>query len=269
MDQQSTINLRSGHQMPIMGLGTWQLRGEECVRAVGMALELGYRMIDTSSDYGNHAEVGQAINQSRIPRNGIFLVTKVEEDDDAYEAAKEYLGQLGQDYANMMLIHRPPPSGVGEELWRGLMRTRQDGLTKDIGVSNYSIEQLEELIEVSGEVPAVNQIGWSPFGHSQEMLNFCQENGIIIQAYSPLTHQERLDDEVIEDLASKYSKTPAQILIRWNIQLGVVPIVKATSRQHLQENIDVFDFEISSEDMSRLDSLNEQFSALGNSLKYT
>lgn len=175
-----------------------------------------------------------------------------------------------------MLIHRPPPIGAGEELWEGLIRTKKEGLTRDIGVSNYSIELIEKLIEASGEVPAVNQIEWTPFGFSEQMLKYCSENKIIIQAYSPLTRAERLSNETITQLAKKYNKTPAQILIRWNLQLGTVPLPKANQKKHLEENIDVFNFEIkdkpsyfviSDEDIKLLNDLNEGYSFLG-SLPY-
>ena len=268
MNAASTISLLNGNKMPVMGLGTWKLTGEDCLRAVSMALELGYRMIDTASNYHNHQEVGQAIKSSRIPRNGIFLTTKVEENDDAFTATQDYLEELQQKYADLMLIHWPPRSGAGEQLWRGLIRARNSGLAKNIGVSNYTIEQMKQLIKTTGEVPAVNQIEWSPFGHSMEMLRFCRDNGIIIQAYSPLTHGERFEEGLIHEMAQKYGKTAAQIVIRWDIQHKIVPVIKATSRQHLKENIGMFDFEISNEDMRALDGLNEEFSALGGRLQY-
>lgn len=167
-----------------------------------------------------------------------------------------------------MLIHRPPADGVGEELWRGLMQAKEEGLTRDIGVSNYSIEQIQALIDRTGEVPVVNQIEWSPFGYSRAMLDFCNEQGIIIQAYSPLTRTTRLDNITLQNIANAYNKTPAQVIIRWNLQHGVIPLPKANQRTHLKENIEVFDFELTDEDMVTLDGLNEGYSSLGASLKY-
>jgi 2,5-diketo-D-gluconate reductase A len=189
-------------------------------------------------------------------------VTKIEEDDNAYEATKKDLSELQLGYADLMLIHRPPDRGVGEDLWKGLIQARDEGLARDIGVSNYSIEQIQELINKTGEVPAVNQIEWTPFGHSMDMLGYCQENGIIIQAYSPLTRGERLDDPTLLEIAHLHDKTVGQVLIRWNLQHDVVPIIKANSVDHLAQNIDVFDFELSDEDMDALDNLNEDYSAL-------
>lgn len=264
---QSTIELRTGNEMPVIGLGTWQLT-RNTAEAIAMALNMGYPMIDTSGDYGTQPGIGEGIKKSGARREDFYLITKIEEDDDAYEAAKANLRELNLDYADLILIHRPPRGGNGEALWDGLIRAKRDGLTKDIGVSNYTIEQIRALGDGTGEVPVVNQIEWSPFGHSSEMLRFCEDNDIVIQAYSPLTRRERLDDETLEAIADAHSKTPAQVLIRWNLQLGVVPIVKANSAEHQKENLDVFDFELSDEEMHRLSSLNEMFSALGSRPQY-
>jgi 2,5-diketo-D-gluconate reductase A len=150
---------------------------------------------------------------------------------------------------------------------RRLLRFVKEGLVRDIGVSNYSTELIDKLIEAGGEVPTVNQIEWSPFGHSEDMMEYCNDKKIIIQAYSPLTRAKRLDDDVLAQVAARYEKSPAQILIRWNLQQGSVPIPKANRKNHLEENINVFDFEISDEDMKTLNDLNEGYSSLG-SLPY-
>lgn len=265
MNAQSRISLHSGSKMPIMGLGSWQLAN--AAHVVAKALQLGYRLVDTSGDYGTQPDVGKGIKDCGLDRTDVYVVTKVGEHDDAYQATRKDLQELGLEYADLVLIHRPPEDDVGLELWQGLMRAKRQGLTKDIGVSNYSIDQIQALIDATGEVPVVNQIEWSPFGHSMEMLGYCQENGIIIQAYSPLTRHERLDDPTLQAIAEQYRKTTAQLLIRWNIQLGNVPIVKASSEEHLKENLDVFDFAITDDDMVEIGSLNEQYSALG-SLPY-
>ena len=261
----STIALRTGAQMPMLGLGTWELT-DDTAGTVAHALDIGYRMIDTACDYGSQRGIGEAIRR-RGKRESVYLVTKVEETDDTYQATKTYLGEIGADYADLMLIHRPPPDGAGEALWAGLVRASKEGLARDIGVSNYSIEQMQSLARATGEMPVVNQIEWSPFGHSMEMLRFCKDNGVVIQAYSPLTRGERLADGRLNEIATRYGRTPAQILIRWNLQLGTVPLPKANRKQHLGENIEVFEFEITQEDMATLNSLNEQYSSLG-SLAY-
>lgn len=266
MDARSTVSLRTGHQMPVLGLGTWQLT-HDTAGVVAYALELGYRMVDTAADYGTQPGIGQALRGTGVDRAAVYLVAKIEESEDAYDATRRNLAEIGIPYADLMLIHRPPESGVGQELWEGLIRARDEGLTNDIGVSNYTINEIEALARATGETPAVNQIEWSPFGHGEQMREFCRENRIVIQAYSPLTRGERLPDAPLAKIAEPYGRTPAQMLIRWSLQVGVVPIPKANRRDHLAENLAVFDFEISEGDMARLGGLNEHYSSLG-SLPY-
>ncbi len=262
MQPQANLTLHTGASIPVMGLGTWMLT-DQTDKAVETALEQGYRLIDTSGDYGTQPGIGRGIEESDIDRSEFYLVTKVEETDDAYAKTKADLEELGLDYADLMLVHRPPEQGAGKGLWRGLIKAQEEGLTRDIGVSNYPIDLIEELIEATGITPTVNQIEWSPFGHSEEMLRYADKKGIVIQAYSPLTRAERLEDERLVEMAGRYGKSPAQILIRWNLQHGTIPLPKANHRTHLMENIDVFDFEISEEDMAALDGMNEHYSALG------
>jgi 2,5-diketo-D-gluconate reductase A len=267
MDKNSRIKLSTGREMPVMGLGTWQMSLAPAW-TIEHAFELGYRMVDTSGDYGTQPAVGEAIATSNLPREDIFVVTKVEETDDAYEATARNLEELGLDYVDLMLIHRPPPAGAGEHLWAGLIRAQQEGLARDIGVSNYTIEQMSRLYDGSGEVPVVNQVEWTPFGWSPQMLDFCNEQHIAIMAYSPLTRGNRLDDDRLVDIADEYVKSPAQVLLKWDHQHGVVPIPKANHREHLQENIDSFDFEISEADMQELDNLNMLASSLADRIAY-
>lgn len=262
MDLQSTVTLHTGREMPVIGLGSWQLT-EHTAATIKEALELGCPMIDTSGDYGTQPGIAEGIKQSGKDRSSFFLVTKVEETDDAYEATKRNLRELQLDYADLMLIHRPPEHGAGEKLWRGLIRAKEEGLTKDIGVSNYTSGLIDTLIEEIGEVPVVNQIEWTPFGYSGQMLSYAREKGMVIQAYSPLTRTQRFDNASLNEVADKYGKEPAQILIRWNLQLGTVPIFKANKSEHLRADLDIFDFEISPKDMELLSSLNEHFSSLG------
>lgn len=267
MDRRSTLQLHTGREMPVLGLGTWELT-RDTAGTVEYALNLGYRMIDTAADYGSQPGIGEALARTDIPREEIFLVAKVEEDDHAYEATRSYLGEMRQEYADLMLIHRPPPGGVGEKLWEGLVRAREDGLTREIGISNYKIEETERLIEAVGEVPVVNQIEWTPFGWSRDMLAYCRDRQIVVQAYSPLTRAERMDDERLARLANRYDATPAQILLRWALQKGTPPLPKANRKAHLEENLGTFEFRIEDEDMATLDRLNEHWSALGSSVQY-
>ena len=258
----STVRLPSGNRMPLLGLGTWELR-HHTAEAVTQALAAGYQMLDTSADYHTQRGIGDALRQGKVSRDSVYIVTKIEETDDAYDATRINLAELRVDHADLVLIHRPPERGVGEVLWEGLRRAKREGLTRDIGVSNFSIEKIEELVYRTGELPAVNQIEWSPFGHSPRMLDFCFDNHIVIQAWSPLTRGLRLNDDKLTSMAARYGKTPAQLLIRWNLQLGVVPLPKANHAEHQRENIEVFDFEIRQMDMVKLRTLNEHYSSMG------
>jgi 2,5-diketo-D-gluconate reductase A len=267
MRKPSTVALNSGIKMPALGLGTWQLMNDT-PGTVENALALGYRMIDTSGDYGTQKGIGQGIRLSGIAREDVYLVTKIEEDDDAYEATIRNLSELDVEYADLVLIHRPPESGAGTGLWEGLIQARSEGFARDIGVSNYSIEQIGELIRATDEVPAANQIEWTPFGWSAEMLDYCREGHIVIQSYSPLTRGDRLNDPRLSKIAADHGRTSAQVVIRWNLQLGVVPLPKANSWDHLEENLRVFDFDLNDEDMADLKDLNEQWSSFGPKLQY-
>lgn len=262
LDRTSDRMLHTGSAIPVIGLGTWKLT-RDTAETIRTALEIGYRLIDTSGDYGTQEGIGEGIRRSGLARPDFHLTTKVEETDDAYEALGRNLDELGLDHADLVLIHRPPQDGVGEILWQGLIRARENGLATDIGVSNYPAAAIDALAEATGVVPAVNQIEWSPFGHSEDMLRHAEENAIVLQAYSPLTRMTRLDDPTLATIAERYDKTPAQILLRWDVQHGVVPLPKAGSRGHLEENLDIFDVRLSKADMQRLDTLNERYSALG------
>lgn len=261
-DSIETVTLGSGTEMPALGLGTWQLTGEAAERGAEHALRIGYRLIDTSGDYGNHPEIGRALRASGLDREDVFIVTKVEEDEDAYASTREKLVELGVEQVDLCLIHRPPPSGAGEELWEGLIQARRDGHTREIGVSNYTSEQIDRLIEASGETPAVNQVEWSPFGHSWELMEHARSHGIAIQAYSPLTRGERLDDVTLIEIGEAHGKTPAQVLLRWALQVGTAPVPKAEDPGHREQNIDVFDFHLGEAEMDALAECNEHYSAL-------
>jgi 2,5-diketo-D-gluconate reductase A len=251
--------LPSGNRMPLLGLGTWELH-VHTAETVCSALEIGFRMVDSSPAYHTQRGIGDAIRACGFERSEIYVITQVEPLGDTYAALHKNLLQLKLDYADLVLFHLPEVEDGGEMAWQALRRAKRDGLTRDIGVSGYTIDAIEELVYRTGEMPAVNQIEWSPFGHSPRMLDFCRDNDIVIQARSPLTHATRLNDDKVAAMAARYGKTPAQLLIRWNLQLGVVPLPKANHVQHLQENLSVFNFEITPVDMARLNALNEHYS---------
>jgi len=260
--QSETIALRGGAAMPLLGLGTWQLTGDEARDGARHALEIGYRLIDTADDYRNQAELGEAIRDSGVAREEIFLTSKVEEDEDAHAATGQRLRDLGQDYLDLCLLHRPPPGGAGEALWEGLLEARRDGLAREVGVSNYTAAQLDRLIEATGEAPAVNQVEWSPFGHSAALLDHARAHGVVIQAYSPLTRAKRLDDPVVAEIAEVREGTPAQVLLSWAIELGTPPVPKAASAAHREENLGALELELGAAEVRRLGDLNEGWSAL-------
>jgi len=257
---ESSLVLASGNRMPLLGLGTRDLH-VHTVDTVCSALELGFRMLDTAPEYHTQRGIGDAIRACGFERHEIFVITKVEPHEDAYAAIHRNLAQMKLQYVDLALVRGVAGQDIGDMAWHGLRRAKRDGLTRDIGVSSFPIDHVEELVYRTGEMPAVNQLEWSPFGHSPRMLDFCRDNGIIIQAWSPLTRTHRLNDDKVGHMAARYGKTPAQLLIRWNLQLGVVPLPKANHVQHLSENLNVFDFEITPPDMAKLNALNVHYSA--------
>jgi diketogulonate reductase-like aldo/keto reductase len=276
----STITLNNGVRMPILGLGVYQSApGKETYEAVADALQAGYRHIDTARFYSNERDVGQAVRDSGIPREQIFITTKLWNRDHGYDTAlrafDDSLKDLGLDYLDLYLIHWPVKgpgkgnapgispdaarsiSGLRTESWRALEDVLLNGKCRAVGVSNYTIRHLEELLDVATVVPAVNQVEFSPFLHQAELLDFCRRNNIRLEAYSPLTQGKRLSHPVLLRLAAEYSRSPAQILIRWAIQHEAVVIPKSVHRDRINENSQVFDFSISAADMQTLDALNE------------
>jgi 2,5-diketo-D-gluconate reductase A len=262
MDRTTRITLRSGRGMPMLGLGTWKLTNDTA-EAVEGALEAGYRLIDTSSDYGSQTGIGEALRRTSVPREEIFVTAKIEETDEPMEGVLRDLSEMGLGYADLVLIHRPPEDGAGEFLWEGLMRARDDGIVRDIGVSNYSAALVDRLTATTGEAPAVNQVEWTPFGHDDALLDHHRAAGIALMAYSPLTRGLRLDEPVLTEIGRRVGKTPAQVLLRWCLEKGVVAIPKANRMDHARENLDVFDMALGPEDMARLDALDTRWSALG------
>ena len=254
----SKIKLNDGHSIPRLGLGVWMISsGKGCESAVRAALDAGYRHIDTAAYYGNEESVGKAIRDSGVPRDEIYLTTKLWNSDhgNPERALERSLGKLKLDYVDLYLIHYPVPERMRS--WRTLAGLRAGGKARSIGVSNFTIRHLTELIADSETIPAVNQVELHPYLYQRELMDFCHDNNIVVEAYSPLTHGERLDDPRLMAIARKYSKSPAQILIRWALQHDFVVIPKSAKRQRIIENADVFDFAISAADMQTLDSLNE------------
>ena len=258
---ETKLKLNDGNLIPQLGLGVWQISPGKTSDAVLAALEAGYRHIDTASAYGNEESVGTAIRMSGIPRESIFVTTKLWNSDhgNPERALDTSLRKLKMNYIDLYLIHFPVRQR--RQSWRALEALQRKGKTRSIGVSNFTIAHLRELLAESETVPAVNQVEFHPYLYQQDLLAFCQAKGIVIEAYSPLTHGERLKDPRLVAIAKKYSssktKSTAQILIRWALQHGLVVIPKSSNRRRILENADVFDFEISEDDMRLLDSFNE------------
>jgi diketogulonate reductase-like aldo/keto reductase len=258
---ETKLQLSDGHLIPQLGLGVWQISAGKTADVVLAALEAGYRHIDTASAYGNEESVGTAIRMSGIPRESIFVTTKLWNSDhgNPEPALDTSLRKLKMNYVDLYLIHFPVRQR--RQSWRALEALQRKGKTRSIGVSNFTIAHLRELLAESETVPAVNQVEFHPYLYQQDLLAFCQAKGIVIEAYSPLTHGERLKDPRLVAIAKKYSssktKSTAQILIRWALQHGLVVIPKSSNRRRILENADVFDFEISEDDMRLLDSFNE------------
>jgi diketogulonate reductase-like aldo/keto reductase len=234
--------------------------GKTTERAASYALKIGYRHVDTASLYGNESDVGKALLQSRLQREEVFITTKVWNSEQGYDttlqACKRSLGRLGLSYVDLYLIHWPV-QGMGEETWKAVIRILQEGKARAIGVSNYTIVDLKEILYNSDVVPAVNQVEFHPFLYQKELLRFCQNSKIQLEAYSPLTRGKRLNHPMIVKIAKKYSKTPAQVLIRWGLQHDTVVIPKSIHEDRISANCQVFDFRLQSDDMNILDSSNE------------
>jgi diketogulonate reductase-like aldo/keto reductase len=257
IDQKLTLN--DGRRIPQLGLGVWQIRaGAACETAVLAALEAGYRHIDTASLYGNEESVGAAIRRSGIPREKIFVATKLwnSEHGNPERALDASLRKLKFDSVDLYLIHYPVPER--RQSWSGLEKLRAKGKARSIGVSNFTIAHLRELLAGAKTVPAVNQVEFHPYLYQRDLLRFCAAEGIILEAYSPLTQGTRLNDRKLIAVAKRYSKSPAQILIRWALQHGLVVIPKSSNPSRIRENADVFDFEITPADMQFLDGFNEE-----------
>lgn len=256
----SPLALNDGARLPRLGLGVYQISGSRCRAAVSRALETGYRHIDTAAFYGNEAEVGRAVRESGLPRDHIFVTTKLWNSDQGYEramhAGEHSLKQLGLDRIDLYLIHWPEP-GKRADSWRALIELRKRGIARSIGVSNYTVAHLEELMAASEVIPAVNQVEFNPFLYQRELLEFCAAHGIALVAYCPLARAHKLNDARLKKIAGKHGKTAAQTMIRWALQHGVGAIPKSSDLERIQENAGVFDFTLDTGDMRHLDALNE------------
>jgi diketogulonate reductase-like aldo/keto reductase len=248
--------LADGNQLPLLGLGVWQVpNGPECVNAVRWALELGYRGIDTAQAYGNEESVGQGLRESGVPREEIFLTTKFfpRHRDPAAEAENS-LRRLGVDHVDLYIIHWP--QGGPTWAWPGMERARELGYARSIGVSNFDVDELEQVSSAGSVVPAVDQVQFSPFENRRALLEACERRSVVLEAYSPLGTGRHLSEETVTRIAEAAGRTPAQVLLRWCVQREIPVIPKSTHRERIEENAQIFDFTLSDEDMAALDLLD-------------
>lgn len=252
--------LSNGIKMPSIGFGTYKSgNDEETAKIVKYALEIGYRQIDTASFYGNEVGIGNGIKESRINREDIFLVTKLWNDDHGYdktiEAFNKSLERLQVNYIDLYLVHWP--NKLNPETWKAFEYLYRVGKVKSIGVCNFKIGHLEELKKTAEIMPMVNQIEIHPQSSKNDMLSYCEENDIQLVAWSPIMRGKLFSNELIIGLSEKYKKTIAQIILRWHVQRGIIPIPKSSNEERIKENLSIFDFELSNDDMKTIDLLNE------------
>jgi diketogulonate reductase-like aldo/keto reductase len=248
--------LSGGSSMPMLGLGVWQMRsGRECVKAVRWALELGYRHIDTAQAYGNEASVGQGLRESGLPRDQMFITTKFHpRRTEPVAELERSLERLGVERVDLYIVHWP--GGGPTWAWPGMERAQELGYARSIGVSNFDVAELQQLLATARVAPVVNQVQFSPYEYRKGLLEACNAAAIALEAYSPLGHGRHLGSETATQIARRLERTPAQVLLRWCLQRDVPVIAKSTHRERIAENARIFDFTLSEEDMAALDALD-------------
>lgn len=249
--------LSSGASMPLLGFGTWQITGEDAVTATATALETGYRHLDTATVYRNEAEVGRGLRESGVPRDDVFLTTKArpERAGRERETLERSLGALGTDHVDLWLIHAPADSArTRVTMWEAFVQARDAGMARDIGVSNFSLDQVDEVEAATGVRPAVNQVEWSPLLFDRTALEGHRSRDVVLEGYSAL-RGGTLQHPTITGIAERLGRTPAQVIVRWHVQHGTVVIPKSSKPDRIRSNADVAGFELSDDDMAALDAL--------------
>ncbi len=252
-----TVTLRSGAAMPLVGFGTWQLSGRGAYRATRAALDAGYRLIDTATMYGNEAEIGRALRDSRIARDEVFLTTKLPPENAGREQATidASLAALGTDHVDLWLVHWPPRDRVLERTWERFLSIRDDGLATSVGVSNHSVAQVDRLTAATGETPALDQVPWDPSRFDARFLAAARERGMVVEGYSPFKYTNLRDARLVA-IARAHGVTAAQVVLRWHVQHEVVAIPKSKTPERIAQNLDVFGFTLTDDEMHALDTLS-------------
>ena len=256
MTEQPSVTIAPGVEMPLVGLGTWQATGRRAYDAVRRALEAGYRHVDTATMYRNEREVGQALRDSDVPRDEVFITTKLPSGNAGREreTLAASLEALGVDRLDLWLVHWPPGGQASPSTWERFVEARASGLTRAIGVSNYDIGQIDELVDATGVTPAVNQIRWSPARYDAELVAAHRERGVTIEGYSPFLSTD-LHERVLVEIARRHEVTTRQVVVRWHIQRGTPVIPKSTDPARIAANFDVFGFELDEAEVARIDAL--------------
>lgn len=259
----TNFKLNTGRRIPAIGFGTWQITPDAAAKEMVLAaLESGYRIIDTAKIYGNEKGVGEAIRESGVPREDLFVTTKLWNEDQGYDrtmkAFEASLEKLGLDYLDLYLIHWPATS-ARHDSWRAFEKLYEEGRIKAAGVSNYTVEHLQDLAEHSELTPAVNQVEFHPYIYEQQkpLLDYCREHGILIEAYSPLSRVSAEKTDAFQSIAERLGASPQQVALRWCVQHGTVPLPRSTSPDHIRSNFDIFGFELDDSDIEALDSVSD------------
>jgi diketogulonate reductase-like aldo/keto reductase len=250
-----TVELRTGTKLPIVGLGTWQLRGRSAIDAVLRALEVGYRHIDTATAYGNEEQIGEAVAQSGLRREDVFVTTKLPPSRAGREreTLESSLDALAFGYVDLWLIHWPPSGGARPDVWERLLELQAEGLTREVGVSNYSVSQIDDLQRATGQLPAVNQIEWSPPLFDPDVLEAHRRRGVQLEGYSPLLNINLRDPRLVQ-IAGSHGVTPAQVVLRWHIEHQIVVIPRSSNAERIAQNADIFGVALTSSEVETLDN---------------
>jgi 2,5-diketo-D-gluconate reductase A len=266
MSTQPTIGLNDGNVIPQLGFGVWQVPNEEAAKVVGTAISTGYQSIDTAAIYGNEIGVGKAIAASPVPRIELFITTKLWNDQhtNARSALNESLSRLGLDQVDLYLIHWPKPrQNAYVEAWKALVKLKEEGRAKSVGVSNFTVSHLKRIIDATGVAPSVNQIELHPRFQQQELAAYHTEHGIITESWSPLGQGTLLENATLKALAQKHGRTPAQVVIRWHLDRGYIVIPKSATPSRIRENFDVFDFSLDADDLAKIAALDRKDGRIG------